>query len=422
MKRKQFLLVLCFFVLGIGAVWSQTRSYSDIADSVYSALDKRDAGYLLPLLDDSCVISNLPRGINYRLVPLLVKDYLPLKSYKIIAMDNEPGGTRVKMEMLNEEGKASYPDFLVNSSFKITELNVVKNAVMGSERKVPVRTLTAPDTLSVPFVLRDGLIYIKAEADGRKGVFLLDTGSPEMILNRAFFYDSLRLVQTGIDAAGGRSSAGGNLYIRKINSFLMGRMKVSNFAAMVMNNGESAGIDGLPFLGSIGYNTIRDFEISFDMAAGRILFIKTDSEGDYVNHNYRPGVIRYVASIQMKKHIPVIMLEVGDRSYFMGIDCGTASNIFFPGVKSAILPFTDHNSVAHVSGPSADAAQDMHVTLNKATIGPLMFYNMRTVIGDNSVSDGKTGDALMLDGWLGTEFLKCYKTSINFRKRQVIFR
>lgn len=417
MERRLFLVcltALCFY-----SSFSQNRSYSDIADSVYMALDKREASFVLPLLDDSCLISSLPRGGNYKMVPLLLDKYPPVHAYKIIGIDKEPAGTRVKLEVMYEAGKAAYPDFLVNRQWRITELNVVKSATLN-DHKPAIRALTSPDTLSIPLLIREGHLYIKAEADGRKGLFLLDTGTPDMILNRAYFSDSLKWLSTSI-AEAGANSKGEGILVRKVNAFAMGRMKLANFSAMVMNNGAAGGEEGLPFLGSIGYNTIRDFELRFDMAASKLILVKTDREGNYTSQQFRPAAVKFMAPVEMRKYMPVILLTVGDQSFRMGIDAGAAATVLFARNKSAVLPFMSGVNEAMAAQESVPVG-GIAGKLSKAIIGSLEFTDMPVVIEGNYLDYNSAGEALPLDGLLGTAFLQYYKTAINFKKKLIYFR
>ncbi|BAV09037.1 hypothetical protein FLA_5084 [Filimonas lacunae] len=400
--------------------YCQERSYSDIADSVYSALDKKEVGYLLPLMDDSCVISSLPRGMNARVVPLLLAKYPPVKAYKIIAVDKETTGTRVKMEVMYDGGKAAYPDFLLNSGGRIAELNVVKSAALN-EHKSAVHVLTAPDTLSLPFIIKDDRVYIKAEVDGRKGLFLLDTGSPEMILNRAYFADSLKLLAANTATEAGAHSKAEGIWMRRVNAFTAGRMRLTNFMSMVMTTGAVGGDGALPFLGSIGYNTLRDFEIRFDIAAGKITLVKTDVLGDYTSQQYRPANITYMGPVEMRRHIPVIMVTIGDQPFRMGIDCSITNTVLFARHKNAVLPFMEH--VADVAAERENVQPErIKGTVGKMKIGSLDFNNMPVVVeGNSQVYDGVT-DTYPLDGLLGLDFLKSYKTAINFKRKLIYFR
>jgi hypothetical protein len=357
--------------------YAQTRSYSDIADSVYAALDKREARFILPLLDDSCRISNLPKGMNTRMIRLLLNKYPRVQAYKIVAINKEAAGTRVQLEVMYETGKAAYPDFLLNPEWYITELNVVKTASLNRSH-LGMRSLAAPDTLTVPLLQVQGRLYVKAEADGRKGYFLLDTGSPDMIVNRTYFNDSIRLVPaSGAESLNG--VRGDGILTRKMSSFTLGRMKLSNFSAFVMNDGIAGEVDGLPFLGAIGYNILRDFEWRFDIAAGKLTLVKTDDNGEYTSQQYRPAAMKYMGALEMRRQVPVIVMTVGDASFRMGIDCSVGNNIFFARNKSAILPFLKRvgSATAEQEGVPVTGIQG---TLTKAVIGALEFSNMPTSI------------------------------------------
>lgn len=416
MKWRLFLVGIT--ALSFSSSFAQNRSYSDMADSVYAALGKHDPSYLLPLLHDSCAISNLPRGINYRVIPLLLDKYPQVLEYKIVAIDKEPAGTRVKLEVMYEVGKAAYPDFLVGRSGTITELNVVKSAALN-EQRMGGRVLSAPDTLSVPLWEAEGHLYVKAEADGRKGIFLLDSGIPDMILNRSYFGDSLKQVSTGTVEAG--STRGEGVLVRKVGAFNLGRMKLSNFPAMVMTEKVAGGNEGLPFLGAIGFSTLRDFEIRLDIAGGKMMLVKTDREGNYISQQYRPAQVTFMAPVEMRRQLPVILVTIGDRAYRMGIDCGVAGTIFFAHTKNAILPYITGVDAA-VATQEGVPLRGIHGKLTKAVIGSLDFTDMAASIEGNNLAYAGAGDATPLDGILGTSFLQVYKIAINYKKKLIYFR
>lgn len=416
MMWRLFLVGITAFSFSSAA--AQSRSFSDVADSVYTALNTHDASFLMPLLDDSCAVSNLPRGINYRMIPLLLDKYPQVLEYKIVAIDKEAGGTRVKLEVMYEAGKAAYPDFLVGRKGYITELNVVKSAALNDQR-AGVRTLTAPDTLSVPLWQSEGHLYVKAEADGRKGIFLLDSGIPDMILNRSYFGDSLKQINTGTVEAG--STRGEGILVRKVGAFSLGRMKLSNFPAMVMGERVTGGTEALPFMGAIGFSTLRDFEIRFDIAGGKMMLVKTDREGNYTSQQYRPAAVRFMAPVEMRRQMPVILVTIGDQAYRMGIDCGVAGTLFFAHTKNAILPYLNGVDAA-VAAQEGVPAKGIQGRLTKAVIGSMEFTDMAASIEGNNLAYAGAGDAAPLDGILGTSFLQQYKIAINYKKKLIWFK
>lgn len=412
---KWLLCLVCVSASFFSTAYAQHRSYSDIADSVYAALNKHDAGFILPLLDDSCQISSLPKGMNARMVPMLLNKYPSVQAYKIVAISKETAGTRVQLEVMYETGKAAYPDFLLNQQWHITELNVVKAASLNQRRLV----LSAPDTLQVPLLQIQGRLYVKAEADGRKGLFLLDTGSPDMILNRTYFNDSLQLVSaSGTESANG--VRGDGILTRRMSSFTLGRMKLTNFSAFVMNTGIAGEAEGLPFLGSIGYNMMREFEWRFDLAASRLTLVKTDETGDYISQQYRLATMKYMGAIEMRRHAPVVVIALGDALLRMAIDCSAGSSIFFARTKNEVLPLMEqvNETAAAQEGVPVNGIQGI---LPKVLIGNLEFNNMPASIEHGSFPYDDADNATPVSGVLGTAFLSCYKTAINLKKKLIYF-
>lgn len=409
-------------VIGTGKVYAQAPVFREKTDSVYQALAQHNAALLLPLLDDSCRISNLPRGMNARLIPAILEKYPALSGYRLVGTEADAAGVCVTMELQYAGGKTGNPTYHVNSKGLIDELAIIKNASVSSgAEKSAVRVVEAPDTLSIPFAFQKGLLYVKAAVDGREGWFLLDTGSPEMILNRAYFSDSLMPVP-GDNSYTGINGRMEDVMVRRMRHFQLGAFTLRNFAAMVMPDANEAFADGLPVLGSIGYNTIRDFEVCFRLQQGNLLLIKTDSAGNYASGEIQLPPVKQMASFEMRRHIPVVVMTVGEHSLRMGIDCGAANNVLFMAKKELVMPWMEQWDEVSLIGQEGVSNMVERAYLKLATIGTLPFKNMLTIVTDNNMQYNAATDKTALDGLLGIEFLKCYTTSINFRKKQVYFR
>lgn len=408
-------------IAGAGKVQAQQHIFNTQADSVYQAMAQRNAALLLPLLDDSCHIGNLPRGINPRLIPAILEKFPAVTGYRLLKAVPDSTGTMVALELQYQTGKTGSPGYHVNTQGKIDVLNIIKNATIAGAEKPTLRITEAPDSLSVPFDFRNGLIYVKGAVDGREGWFLLDTGSPEMILNRQYFTDSLLPMPADMGYTGinGRMQ---DVLIRRMRCLQVGAFTLRNFAAMVMPEPEADYEDGLPVLGSIGYNTIRDFEICFRMEQRSLLLIKTDTAGNYTNSNIQQPPVKHTASFEMRRHIPVVIMKVGENALRMGIDCGAANNVLFTAKKALVVPWMEQWDEVSMIGQEGVSTQVERASMKQATIGSLELRNMLTLITDNNMQYNAAADKTALDGLLGTEFLKSNITSLNFRKKLVYFR
>lgn len=414
--------VCCIAAFCSGKATAQQNEFCAKTDSVYQALMQRSSSLLLPLLDDSCSIGNLPRGINPQLIPAILEKFPALTGYRWLKVETDSTGTLVSMELLYQTGKTGNPTYHVNAKGKIDQLNIIKNAsVAGGGARPAARLLDAPDTLRVPFAFRSGLIYIKATLDGREGWFLLDTGSPEMILNRQYFSDSLLPLpgDAGYTGINGRIQ---DVMMRRMRRLQLGAFTLQNFGAMVMLGQEEDYEDGLPVLGSIGYNTIRDFEVCFQMQQRNLLLIKTDSAGNYTAAGLQQAPVLYTAPFEMRRHIPVVIMTVGEQQLRMGIDCGAANNVLFAAKKEAVMPFMEQWEKVSMTGQEGVSIPVERAYLKQSKIGMLTLGRMLTVVTGNNMDYKAAVDKTALDGLLGTEFLQLYTTSLNFRKKQVYFR
>ncbi|WP_159445124.1 pepsin/retropepsin-like aspartic protease family protein [Filimonas lacunae] len=418
-------LVMCLAVVSGGSLYAQQPRESRMADSLFKALQTHESALLLPLLEDSCNISGLPKGMNDRLIPAILEKFPAISSYKIKSIEPEGDFTRVRIEMMYQTGKPGAPDFVIGKTGRIHELNIIKNATIGgpAKPKAPVRVLEAPDTLTIPFVYLNGLIYVEGQLDGRNGFFLLDTGSPEMILNQQYFQDSLMPMPENSGGVTGINGAMQDVLMRKVNVFSLGAMQLRSFGVMVMpDNIVDLGDASMPYLGSIGYSIIKDFEVQFDMKAEKLFLVKTDSAGNYVSTSYKAPAAKATAAFTMRRHIPIVQMNVGDRTYNMGIDCGAANNVFFDKNQAALTPYMDQFNQTSMVGQEGVSTPVTQAHLKKATIGKLPFTDMLSLITPNNMSYSNDAERLPLDGLLGTEFLKCYTTAVNFKKGQVYFR
>lgn len=423
LRRKVY--CWCFFFLMSYPAISQTAREKQVADSVFKALETRNPSLLLPLLDDSCNISNLPKGMNDKIIPAILEKYPPVTGYTINSTIPEAAGIRVKLDMTYASGKTGRPDFVLNAGGRIVELIIIKGASIsngGNARSIGVRELRAPDSLSVPLVQRNGLLYIKASLDGRNGLFLLDSGSPEMILNKAYFSDSLQPMPEQGGAVTGINGEMKDVMRRRMNLFTMGGMQLCNFQAMVMPENVEQDDAAMPFLGSIGYNTLKDFEWSFLLKESRLLLIRTDSAGNYLNTALQLPAAKYTAAVNMRRHIPVLQMKIGAETYRMGIDCGASNNVVFAARRAAVSAAMNNLQQTTLVGQEGTVTSVEQGTILHAYAGPVDFANMLTVITENNMAYSDDAAKTDIDGLLGTPFLECYITTVNYKKKQVSFR
>ncbi len=395
---------------------AQTERSKQLTANLVDAINALDTQKIISLLDDSCMISSLPRGMNERVIPLIFNEkFVKIANYKITKEVKDSLGLRVFLEVNYANGKPGKPDFVFNKAGKVVQFNIIniKKPEHKSAELKPALKGILPDKVLLPFELSGGLIFVPTKIDGKDGWLQFDSGSAFTILNQADFpskdSNSVRTTVTGINGVS-------NLRQYNADSILLGNLKLENFATNTMAN---VGQDGS--FGLLGFDIFRDYELILDYQNQTIELNKTDSIGNYLNNNTELGKPIYIAKIVMQRHIPIIKLTVGKKQYAMGLDCGANSNLFFNENYQLLKNKLKEETAVDMGGLGDKTIKVKSAILSSASVGKLTFTNMETVFTHNNMGNANTSEKLNIDGILGYPFLKQYKIAVNFKKQSVSF-
>ncbi|MEK7257133.1 MAG: hypothetical protein AAB316_20425, partial [Bacteroidota bacterium] len=136
-----------------------------------------------------------------------------------------------------------------------------------------VPALPRPNPTVVPFGSVAGLVLIKAETDEQRGFFILDTGTPGLVLNcRIFKGEPSGEIFYGIHEAGMEVQT--KLVRLSIGSFQKEEeAKITDFTAIETHT-------GMPVLGAIGNGVFEDCEIVFDYVFMELTIYDLDKNGN----------------------------------------------------------------------------------------------------------------------------------------------
>lgn len=266
------------------------------------------------------------------------------------------------------------------------------------------------DTITtLPFVKLDNLIIVEAEVHGRKGNFILDTGTPGLWLNTRHFEDASGLSSSNMVAGiNGRARNVGIL----LTDLKMPGVKKGVEALVV----DLTGIEerkGIQLLGLIGQSVFKNHELLFDLRNYRIQMIPLNRKGKrIVEPDAAPA---YEIPFKMKGHIPFFPVEIDDLELFMGFDTGAECNIIDPKFLDQIQVESGFNRQANVTSgwknqkTVAYRVADLKITSRPCKPMFTIFSSMKTI------NDRLYG--MDLDGLIGMEWLNQQKLSINFKKK-----
>lgn len=273
----------------------------------------------------------------------------------------------------------------------------------------------SPNTVIVPFQLLVGLVVVKAEVDGQRGSFIVDTGANGLVLNERYFEPDRYLAeQQGVGLAGETSALGE----REVDSLALEELVFRGVQAQTINLEQLEQNKKTKILGLIGYELLRDFEILFDYGNRILTFSKIDPNGNLLTP--LPHTSNKVDSLDFRlgNFIPVIEVTVDGVTQKMGLDTGAEYNLLntkrwkdirssFKILRTIQIANTSEARVEALAGRlSRLVFKDKYHCRSMLTV-LTNFKALETIYGTR------------LDGILGYEFLATWRISINYKKQQL---
>lgn len=287
-------------------------------------------------------------------------------------------------------------------------LTVCFFVLMGSVNAYsPVPKNGPAEPLSTKFDLVRGIILVEAEMDGVVSNFILDTGSPMMILNEKSSESSDFQANT---LQGGLSGEW-----RKIETFTWAGVHKFNMNALSLDISHLEYVTEKPIRGLIGYDFFGDFDLMLDFE-NKIVTLVPQHYATRIEKWNLKAELPFV----LEGHIPVIEANIGDVQLRLGLDTGAGTNLLDINRKEEIAPeLLAPIMNASVVGLSAGANSIFAADVLETTIAGTNYWNMRYVFSD--ISTLKNLEENNVDGLLGFPFFESGKFTINYGRKVICF-
>jgi hypothetical protein len=266
----------------------------------------------------------------------------------------------------------------------------------------------------VPFWQAGQTIFVEATIDGISGNYVLDTGSPELILNNAYFTGRPRAWEKSnvVDMHGQASAA---LYY-PVTQMLLDNMPFDNLLALVMDLSGIEEIKDTSVAGIIGYSVFKDLELVFDFTNRQLLLFPLNKSGIHICLPCSPPPTDSF-DIKISGHFPFVIARLGDRELKLGIDSGSEVNILNERVFKKVTTTFEPTGRMYLAGLS-DGRKEAPVGMASGiSIEDWDFDPVRVVVTDLKHLNRNLPQNL--DGILGAPFLSQMKMSINFKRKKL---
>jgi len=301
-------------------------------------------------------------------------------------------------------------DFELNSEGKITSTDFFPGLMQGegSKRNTALRTSAEQN-----FTTDNGLILLEAELDGEKGLFILDSGAPVMVLNTRH---SGKNQAQGLTMARGIGGNVKSISTRKVEKFAWSGGVYRDFEAIAMDLGHLEQVLSSQVLGLISQAEMEPFETYLDYSAKKLNLYGLKPDGKVFETLSIPKA-RHSSSFEPAAHLPVFKIKIGKQNLKMALDTGAQSNLIDLSLQKKFSKELTDTSTDTILGADNNPASVSTGKIPTCKFGKLEYAEMLYAFSDISHLTSLTGSEF--DGLLGYPFLVQYPVSINYRKKTI---
>lgn len=415
MKKKLF-TTLALMLFAFGSLFSQDKKECEnIAAITFAAFKQKTPETIFKYFSDDFSIMGKNSEESKMILKQLINQ-LTINDYKKVS-DSTGDNLILKYEVDYKGVGKRISTIVFNKENKISKLELLKLMVKRVENNVVTENNTA-DSFTVPFREMGKIIVVQAKVDGIMRNFVLDSGSPKLVMNsanknRAKIEHTMSI--SNIQGAGGNIS---NMNVEKVNDFDFAGIKIKNQDVLTMDLDHLEKDLKADIYGLIGYEVIKDYDMLLDYSKKEVTFIKPSYTNQFIADHFKKNTISEVP-IEMKGHIAEVKGVLDGKECIFGIDTG-ASNFYidqdlYEGIKHQMTNIKKEKIV----GADKNTLDSKKGNLKELVIGTKKFKNINSSFGNfNQLRKGYGLNAVAL---IGEPILSKQKTLISYANKKLLF-
>ena len=255
---------------------------------------------------------------------------------------------------------------------------------------------------SVPIWIKEGLILTTVLINGKEATFLVDSGAPTIIINKAPTEGKALQNFEGVGGSGQHDTY-------TIDTFRWCGLNFENLTVPSIDLSHLENEIGSSFYGLIGYEQLKNHSFKVDYAAELFHLWSEFDENEFTILDSFP--------FEMKVHAPIINMEIENLNFQMALDTGAAANLMDVNLRNKLKSFISSDETDELVGADKSSQTVEQGDIPSSRIGSTEFKNMATVWSKIEHLQQAFGP---IDGLLGYEFLK-HKSMIVSYPRNIIF-
>jgi hypothetical protein len=276
------------------------------------------------------------------------------------------------------------------------------------------------DTASciIPFNLVGKLIIIQASADTSSGNFILDTGSPGLVLNSTYFRDYPINTPHGSRSSDINGTDEQTEYTT-VPQFTLGTLHYYRMNADLLSLGHLEQSRGIKILGLIGISFFKECELIIDYSNNLIhLHHINKKEAKTYSHELLADETKFnTYPIELKENRILVNTTIGKRQLTFAIDCAAETSILDSRLPDRVLDSVQINGRILLSGAGTKKVEALSGALTGLKIGEQNIPSLPVII--TKLENTCFGGMDCINGVLGYDYLSRSIIAINFRMRKL---
>jgi hypothetical protein len=310
---------------------------------------------------------------------------------------------------------------MVKSQASLASPGTGDSLMIGNITIPAISSFEAPnDSIScvLPFSRAGNLILIRAKADSTEGNFILDTGSPTLVLNLTYFRHYTTTVRTDAEE-GGMNGTGGPVQETTVKEFTIGPIVYRRTVANLVNLGHIENSKGVKVFGLLGMKLFRQFEMIIDYDKNLIYLhkIAKKEEKTYMHEMLVDTTSYKTYAVDLYNDKILARTELAGRKLRLMIDFAAETNVLDSRLPDIIFQNIAISRRVILNGIGGQKVEALYGDLSNMKLGDDPIRTLPVLV--TNLSNTCLSYEFCIDGILGFDFLSLHKIGFNFVNRKM---
>lgn len=268
----------------------------------------------------------------------------------------------------------------------------------------------------IPFTRAGNLILVRAKADTADGYFVIDTGTPNLILNITYFR---RYPTTNPTESGGVTGAVANATQTRVDSLFLGPIKYFHVDADMIGLGHIENNKGFKIFGLLGMKLFERFEmiIDYDQNLIYLHLINRKEAGTYKSPLLNDTTAYRTVPIDIDEDKVIVHTVLKGKKLRFVVDSGAETSVLDSRLPNKVFESVEVTRRVHLNGTGSQQVDALYGNLKDMQLGDQTIATLPVLITNlQSMCDAYNN---CIDGMLSFDFLSLHKIGFNFVTRKM---